>query len=430
MKVKISCITIPPDRQRRKYSEAGIQALAASMAKRQINPITVEESGVRESDGEKLYTLIAGERRLAAARFLGWQEIEAQLMSDLSELEREEIELDENLMRENLTWQEEVDAKRRILEVRSKLYDESIEDVADHIGASRGGLWEDANLAKAMEVVPELREAKNKTQALTKLRLLTRRVALQAKAAEAAAGASPSAAPEDSFESHVHLGDCVELMSKWPDEILHCVITDPPYGMNLDVAGTKKDTLHPAIYDDSPEDILELYSKAASQCFRLLKPSTHAYFFFDIKLYYRVLTLLTKAGFVVDPVPLIWAKNRPGQTNHPESRWASAYEVCFFCRKPSLTGAHRALLVQGQANLLKHNVVEPSKKIHPTEKPVDLLKQLIETSTAPGEVILDCFGGSGSLGEAAVATGRNFILIEKDPAYYAGILERLKGLKS
>ena len=44
--------------------------------------------------------------------------------------------------------------------------------------------------------------------------------------------------------------------------------------------------------------------------------------------------------------------------------------------------------------------------------------------------MLDMFGGSGSTGEAAIQTGRNFILIEKDPAYHAGIVERLSNLSS
>jgi DNA modification methylase len=70
-------------------------------------------------------------------------------------------------------------------------------------------------------------------------------------------------------------------------------------------------------------------------------------------------------------------------------------------------------------------VVPPAKKIHPVEKPTAMLRQLIESSTVDGEVVLDMFAGSGSLGEAAIQTGRNFLLIERDPAFHAGILDRL-----
>ena len=86
------------------------------------------------------------------------------------------------------------------------------------------------------------------------------------------------------------------------------------------------------------------------------------------------------------------------------------------------------MLKQGQSNVLAHDPLPGNRKIHPTEKPVALLRQLIETSTVQGEVVLDMFGGSGSTAEAAIQTGRNFILIEKDPAYHEGIIERLSNL--
>jgi len=418
MKIKISNIIVKPGRQRQTYSKEGIDSLAASMSKRQINPITVEDAGIRESDGEQTYTLIAGERRLIAAKQLNWQEIEAQLITDLDDLEREEIELDENLQRENLSWQEEVNAKKRIWEIRAKLYGETVEEVAQHVGMSRGSLWEDARLAKVMEDVPELKTAKNKTQAMNKLRLLTRRMALQ----ELAQRGTILADSNEDFSTRVHQGNCVEIMREWPDEIVHCVVTDPPYGIDLDKGETKKGSAHPTIYADDHYDIMEVVSLAAKEAYRLLKPSTHAYFWFDIKAYQKVFDLLSSIGFVVDPVPLLWTKNTPGQVNHPDSRWASGYEACFFCRKgPS----HRALLKQGASNVLKYDTVPPGKKIHPVEKPTALLRQLIEASTVEGEVVLDMFGGSGSTAEAAIQTGRNFITIEKDEAFYAGILERL-----
>ena len=88
------------------------------------------------------------------------------------------------------------------------------------------------------------------------------------------------------------------------------------------------------------------------------------------------------------------------------------------------------MLKQGQSNVLSYDTVPGNRKIHPTEKPVALLRQLIETSTVQGEIVLDMFGGSGSTGEAVIQTGRKFILIEKDPAYHAGICERLSKLSN
>jgi ParB/RepB/Spo0J family partition protein len=425
MRIKIANIIVKPGRQRQNYTKEGIDSLAASMSKRQINPITVEDAGIRESDGEVTYSLIAGERRLIAAKQLNWTEIEGQLITDLDDLEREEIELDENLQRENLSWQEEVSAKKRIWEIRAKLYGETVEEVAQHVGMSRGSLWEDARLAKVMEDIPELGNSKNKTQAMNKLRLLTRRAALTelAERQQAGTGSIAKIGSED-YSTRVHLGDCIEVVKGWSSEIFSCCITDPHYGIDLDKGQTKKGSNHPTIYADDHYDIMEVTRLAAKEAFRLLKPNTHAYFWFDVKAYQKVFELLSDVGFTVDPVPLLWVKNVPGQVNHPESRWASGYEACFFCRK-----GNRALLKQGATNVLRYDVVPPSKKIHPVEKPTALLRQLIEASTVPNEVVFDLFGGSGSLAEAAIQTGRNFTLVEKDPAFHAGILDRLSRIK-
>ena len=67
-----------------------------------------------------------------------------------------------------------------------------------------------------------------------------------------------------------------------------------------------------------------------------------------------------------------------------------------------------------------------SSQLHPTEKPVELLKYLVRTYSKQGETILDFCAGSGSLAEACKATGRKCILIEKDEAFCKAIISRLK----
>ena len=69
-------------------------------------------------------------------------------------------------------------------------------------------------------------------------------------------------------------------------------------------------------------------------------------------------------------------------------------------------------------DILFFNVVPATKKLHPTQKPVDLLEYLIKTYTNEGETVLDATMGSGSTGVAAVNTGRNFIGLELDTKFY------------
>lgn len=422
MIIQVPEVFIPPDRQRKKVDEGKISELAVSIqAHGLLNAIVVKPvDRVRFPDAPQQlkYQLVAGYRRLLAHALLKRKEIEAKLLEQVDELEAEEIELDENIMREQLSWQDEVKAKARLVELRKVKYGDSIRDVADHVGESRGELWEDTRLAKAMEVMPELAHSKNKSQAQNKLRLIARRLDLTEKAEKIMAESKEMA---ESFETKVFQGPWQSITPKWTSGIAGCVITDPPYGIDLDEGETKKGSPHPEVYADNHYDVMDDIELMMKEAFRLLKDDAHAYFFFDIKNHAKVLAKLQSAGFTVDPIPLIWVKPGPGQTNHPDSRWGSGYEACFFCRK----GA-RALLKQGQSNVLTHDPVPGNKKIHPVEKPTSLLRQLIESSTAPQEIVIDFYGGSGSTAEAAIQTGRNFLICEKDPAYYAGIVERLR----
>ena len=427
MDVEIREIFIPPARQRTVVKESAVAELAVSIQSRgQLHPLTVAPiDRVRFPDAAPHlnYQLIAGYRRLLACALLKFLTVRVELRENLTQLEQEEIELDENLQRENLSWQEEVKAKSRLVDLRKELYGDSIRDVAIHVGETKSELWEDQRLAKAIELLPELAASKNKTQAQNKLRLLQRREALTAKAAELQSGKKdPNLL---SFEHKIRLADALQEVKKWHTGVYHCVITDPPYGINLDSGETKKGNIHPQIYHDDTYDIMDLFAQIVPEAYRILREDTHAYFFFDIKQYARIFRILTDAGFKVDPIPLVWVKPGSGQVNHPDSRWGSSYEAAFFCRK-----GNRALLKQGQSNILQHDPVPSAKKIHPVEKPVSLIRQLIESSTAPGEIVVDFFGGSGSTAEAALQTGRNFLLCEKDPAFHAGILERLAALNT
>jgi site-specific DNA-methyltransferase (adenine-specific) len=69
-------------------------------------------------------------------------------------------------------------------------------------------------------------------------------------------------------------------------------------------------------------------------------------------------------------------------------------------------------------------------RLHPTEKPVNLLRYLIELLSKPGDVLLDPFAGSSSLGEAAVISKRSAILVERDEEFYLKGSKRIETLLS
>lgn len=68
-------------------------------------------------------------------------------------------------------------------------------------------------------------------------------------------------------------------------------------------------------------------------------------------------------------------------------------------------------------------------KKHPTEKPVELLKILIENSSEEGDIVMDCFMGSGSTGVACIETNRKFLGIEIDKKYYDIAVRRIQEIQ-
>ena len=216
MKIKLNRIRIPENRQRQVINSDRIATLAVSMngPAGQLHPITVIV------DGEN-FSLIAGYRRVLAARQLKWEEIEAEVKENLTPLELEEIELDENLQRDDLSYQEECKAKLRMLVLRKKLYGEGVDEVSEHIGEAKTTFWEDARLAQAAEVIPELFKAKNKSQAQAKLRLAIRREALMVMAEKRS---EEKGKDWGTVAENVHLGDCLQVMRGFTDGCVSLVL--------------------------------------------------------------------------------------------------------------------------------------------------------------------------------------------------------------
>lgn len=77
-------------------------------------------------------------------------------------------------------------------------------------------------------------------------------------------------------------------------------------------------------------------------------------------------------------------------------------------------------------DVLQYRTGGKAKRLHPTQKPVDLLEYLVKTYTNPGETVLDNCMGAGSTGVACVNTEREFVGIELDPEYYQIAKERVE----
>lgn len=415
MKIPLKDVKVG-SRFREKFED--IDLLAESIAKYGlIEPIIIDENN----------ELIAGERRYKAHQLLRMEEIEVKYMKDLNELEKKEIELEENIQRKAFTWQEEVTAKEQLHKLKQKLHGSAVKghdstgwklkDTAAALGESVGTVSMDVQLAKGMKAFPDLMKEKSKTMAYKKLKKKQEAI-LQAELARRLESKGITSHPD------VINGNCVEEMGKMNAESVDLILTDPPYGIDVEKAHTYgRMTVKDTRFEDGDFETFDLLDKAIAQMYRVLKNDRHLYLFCGIDKVPTLVGLLEKHGFEPHHLPLIWDK---GSGSYPSqsTSYVHSYEACIHAQKGrrKLNGTPR--------DVFPIKRVPAGKKIHPTEKPTELLRDLIEFSSLPGEVVLDPFSGSGATLVASKEKNRRAIGIELDKGYFDGICKRLSGAQA
>jgi site-specific DNA-methyltransferase (adenine-specific) len=197
------------------------------------------------------------------------------------------------------------------------------------------------------------------------------------------------------------LGDCIEEMKKLPADSVSMSLVDIPYDVVSRSSGGLRN-LDKGKADELTFDV----GIAMSEATRISSGSL--YVFCGTEQVSRI-----RAGFVASGMTTrlcVWEKTNPSPMNG-EKFWLSSIECCVFARKPKATFNERC-----QSAVWRNACARG--KLHPTMKPVSLMERLVKASSSQGDVVLDFCMGSGTTGVACVNTGRNFIGIEKDPAYF------------
>ena len=154
---------------------------------------------------------------------------------------------------------------------------------------------------------------------------------------------------------------------------------------------------------------------------RVLKPGGHIYIFFAYELYPSLRTAMEE-HFALQWYPIVWNKMRTMSANTGYN-YAPCYEPIMFGWKEPRTRRLR----KNHRAIMDHKVVNSKDKLHPFEKPQELLRELIESSTSQGDVVLDPFAGSGSTLVAAASLHRNGIGFEFDRSNFVTAQARLMG---
>ncbi len=198
----------------------------------------------------------------------------------------------------------------------------------------------------------------------------------------------------------VILGDCLKEIPKLIDNSVDCVIIDPPYG--IEYQSNYKIEKHDKIEGDITK-AFNLLDKSLTEVKPKLKKDSHIYIFTSWKVYEQVKPIIEKYFKVKNC--LIWNKTEWGMGDL-EGNYAEKYEMVIFATQ----GKRKLFAVKRPVNVLEYAPTDNSE--HPTEKPIELIKELIENSTKEGEIVLDYFAGSGSTLLASKELKRKWIGIE------------------
>lgn len=408
-RLEISSIVVKNGRQRQEMGD--LESLAESLLKfGQLTPILVDRTG----------TLIAGERRIEAHKMNGMTHIDALYRDEVSELELEEMELEENIRRKQLTWQEENDAIARIHKLRVKQDPNwSQAQTAQLIvkpGASapqQRDVSQALSLERMMKLFPEIKNAKNKKQAMNMAK---------AKAKQVSKMIDVQKKPKvfKAVEERILLGDSVEVIKSIPDESIDCIVTDPPFGVDYDqqVAGSVREA---DAYTDTKDEYERILSMVPD-LYRVLKPDAFCIWFFGMTWYERVKQTFRAAGFSVDEIPIVW--NRSGGrtfTTSPNHLFTKGYDVAIHAFK-----GDPILAQKNKSNVITIDPVSTADRELTVERPVELYEELIRRTTIKGQVVADFFVGSGSCPAAAARLERDYIGVERDPARRASAIMKIQ----
>lgn len=378
-------------KNRFRVDKGDIEEMALSLQERgQIQPIVIDQEG----------SLLAGERRTLAARQLGWKTLWVAVRYVKGKVERLQIELEENIRRKSMLWHEEARLEKAIFDLQmEKVGQWSRRDQAELRGVSKSAVDQRLQLAEAMVLLPELAEHETQDAAWKEFKKLEEEVVLhhiRAKTPE-----KVKKAPQWATE-HFNVGDAFKGLEETAEGSADIAEVDPPYAIDLDERKDRNENDGP---DDEYNEIdadeyPSFFRDLATHVYRILKPNSFGIFWYGFQWHQYVLDTLMEVGFKVNPIPGIWYKGQVGQTAQPDIALASCYEPFFLARK----GVPR-MYVSGRSNVFHFSPLSPSKKIHRTERPVELIEEILRTTLFPGSTVAVPFLGSGATLRAAYKLG-------------------------
>jgi len=418
----IHTITIPENRHRGEFDEKKIEELMDSiLAVGNLHPPVL-----RNSED----TLLAGERRLRAISLISERglsyfcagvtvspgHVAILRAKELSDIELREAELEENLRRVDLSWQERERAIADLHNLRTEQTNgkQTFRDTATELLGREPNRAEPTIMVRNAGIIaqhlddPDVLKAKNSKEAM---KIITKKAERKLRELLAEQYGSESVSEKHCLENI----DAITGMKALDDALIDVVLSDPPYGIEAQNFGDQAEGDH--LYDDSYETWIDLMKAFANESFRITKDQAHAYIFCDPRRFNELSEIFYQAGWNVWNTPIIWDKSN-GMLPRPDHGPRRTYETILYAIKGEKT-----------TTAVYNDVIRfaaESDRQHAAQKPVGLYVNLLRRSTMPGDKIIDPFAGSGTIFPAALEVNCFAFGFELDPASYAIALGRME----
>lgn len=229
--------------------------------------------------------------------------------------------------------------------------------------------------------------------------------------------------------------DCFDYIKKIENNSVDLILTDPPYFISRD-SNFKKTS------DNTPDDMKKKYDISIdfgewdkgeidwdillSEYYRILKPGGTLIIFYD-SWKSNELKLYAEKNKFKQPRVGMWVKTNPVPINSKLNYLSNAVEYFYtFVKKskPTFNSSY-------DNGIYSYPICHGKERYkHPTQKPLQLISDLIKKHSNSGDLVLDTFAGTGTTAHACLNLNRNYIMVEKDEIYFKIMIDRINKLKS
>ncbi|HHV05360.1 MAG TPA: site-specific DNA-methyltransferase [Anaerolineaceae bacterium] len=271
------------------------------------------------------------------------------------------------------------------------------------------------------------------------------------------------------MQKQIYLGENLSILKTLPSESVDLIYIDPPFntgkeqarrsirvrrddgGDRVGFGGQSYSTelLNERAYQDSFDDFLSFLRPRLLEAWRLLKAQGSLYFHIDYREahYCKIMLdeIFGRENFINE---IIWAYDFGGR---PKNRWPAKHDTIFFYAKdaknytfnrddidripymaPGLVGKEKAEKGKLPTDVWWHTIVGTNSKEktgYPTQKPSGVIERIVRASSNPGDLVMDFFAGSGTVGAVCEKLERNYILIDQNPEAWDVMKTRFADVK-